>query len=205
MSQHQARSSPLMAMTSSTLSLSSSDHIKKENLLITSLIHDFHSIELCFGHNPVSVSASEIGFARAFVRLALERRLLSRHLSELFSHSDLLQALYKRDAFLRADDGDLRKQFLAHVESLQLLDYKCFSNSYADIDIIYHVIIVPTKTRPTGISSTSANPYIALAGLLGSTKVIPIPSKNTLEVKFKVKLLFIANKENDIDDNIFLA
>ncbi|CAF1554237.1 unnamed protein product, partial [Rotaria sp. Silwood1] len=117
------------------------------------------SIELCFGHNPVSVSASEIGFARAFIRLALERRLLSRHLSELFSHSDLLQALYKREAF-------------------------------SHIDIIYNVIIVPTRARATGISSTTtANPYIALAGILGSTKVIPFPSKNTLEIKFKHKNL----------------
>jgi hypothetical protein len=195
MSQHQARSSPLMAMTSSTLNLRPSDKIIKDNLSITSLVHDFHSIELCFEHNAASVSVSDIGFARAFVRLALERRLLSRHLSELFSHSDLLQALYKRDAFLRADDGDLRKQFLAHVESLQLLDYKCFSNSYADIDIIYHIIIIPTRTRGTGIASTTtANPYVALAGLLGSTKVISIPSKNTLEVKFKVKLLLISTR-----------
>ncbi|CAF1540799.1 unnamed protein product, partial [Rotaria sordida] len=77
----------------------------------------------------------------------------------------------------------LRKQFLAHVESPQLLDYKCFSNSYADIDIIYHVIIVPTGARATEISSTTtANSYIALVVLLGSTKVIPLPSKNTLEV-----------------------
>ncbi len=192
MSQHQPRSSPLTAMTGSTLSLGPSDNIIKDYPFITSLLHDFRSIESCFGHNLVSASASEIGFARAFVRLALERRLLSRHLSELFSHSDLLQALYKRDAFLRSDDGDLRKQFLAHVESLQLLDYNCFSNSYADIHIIYHVIIIPTKARTTGISSTTtANPYIALAGILGSTKVIPVPSKNTLEVKFKVKVFLI--------------
>ncbi|CAF4275626.1 unnamed protein product [Rotaria sp. Silwood2] len=190
MSQHQSRSSALLATANSTLNLTSSDNMMKDNQSNTSLVHDFHSIESCFGHNPVSVSASEIGFARAFVRLALERRLLSRHLSELFSNSDLLQALYKREAFLRADDGDLRKQFLAHIESLQLLDYKCFSNSYPDIDIIYHVIIVPTRARTTGISSTtSANPYIALAGILGSTKVISLPSKNTLEIKFKHKNL----------------
>jgi hypothetical protein len=189
-SHHQARSSPLLAMTSSTLSLAPSNNTLKDNPLSTSLVHDFHSICSCFGQNPVSISASEIGFARAFVRLALERRLLSRHLSELFSQSDLLQALYKRDAFLRADDGDLRKQFLAHVESLQLLDYKCFSNAYADIDIIYHVTIVPTRARATGISSTTtANPYFALAGILGSTRVIPLQSKTTLEAKFKVKIL----------------
>ncbi|CAF5181086.1 unnamed protein product, partial [Rotaria magnacalcarata] len=187
---HQARSSPLLAMANSTLNLLSSDNLIKDNTSNISLVHDFHSIESCFGHNPVSVSASEIGFARAFVRLALERRLLSRHLSELLFHADLLQALYKRDAFLRADDGDLRKQFIAHIESLQLLDYKCFSNSYADIDVFYHVIIVPTRARATGISSTTtACPYIALAGLLGSTKIISLPSKNTLEIKFKHKNL----------------
>jgi hypothetical protein len=191
MGQHQPRSSPLLAMTSSTLSLIPPDKTIKTNSSLTSLVHDFHSIQLCFGHNPVSLSASEIGFARAFVRLSLERRLLSRHLSELFSHSDLLQALYKRDAFLRADDGDLRKQFLAHVESLQILDYKCFSNSYADIEINYHVTIFPTR----GIgSTTTANPYIALAGLLGTTKVISIPSKGPPEVTFKVKSLLIAAK-----------
>ncbi|CAF4247653.1 unnamed protein product, partial [Rotaria sordida] len=79
-----------------------------------------------------------------------------------------------------------------HVESPQLLDYKCFSNSYADIDIIYHVIIVPTGARATEISSTTtANSYIALVVLLGSTKVIPLPSKNTLEVQFTVKLSFV--------------
>ena len=203
MSQHPIRSSPLTAMTSSTLSLTPFDNNNKskDNLSLTSLIHDYHSIELCFGHNPVTLSASEIGFSRAFVRLSLERRLLSRHLSELFSHTDLLQALYKRDAFLRADDGDLRKQFLAHVESLRLLDYKSFSNSYPDIDIIYHVIIVPYKTRATSISNTTtANPYIALAGILGSTKVIPVPSKTTPEVKFKVTILFISKKKNQKKD-----
>ncbi|CAF5182359.1 unnamed protein product, partial [Rotaria sp. Silwood1] len=99
MSLHQVRSSPLLAMATSAFNLAPSDNMMITNQSNTSLAHNFHSIELCFGHNPVSVSASEIGFARAFVRLALERRLLSRHLSELFSHSDLLQALYKREAF----------------------------------------------------------------------------------------------------------
>lgn len=192
MSLHQARSSPLLVMANSTLNLLPSDNMIKDNQFTASLINDFHSIESCFGQNPVSMSASEIGFARAFVRLALERRLLSRHLSELLSHTDLLQALYKRDAFLRADDGDLRKQFIAHIESLQLLDYKCFSNSYPDINISYHVIIVPTRARTTGIlSTTTANPYIAVAGLLGSTKSISLSSKNPLEIKFTVKHFLI--------------
>ncbi|CAF3461501.1 unnamed protein product, partial [Rotaria sp. Silwood2] len=86
---------------------------------------------------------------------------------------DSLQVLYKRQAFLNSGDGDLRKQFLAHVESLQLLYYKCFSNSYADIDITYHVIIFHLIARVTGISSiTTANSYIVLTSVLGSTKAI---------------------------------
>ena len=194
MSQHQPRSSPLLQMTGSTLSLSPSENAHRDHPSNTSILHDFRSIQSCFGQNHVSTSASEIGFARAFVRLALERRLLSRHLSELFAHSDLLQALYKREAFLRADDGDLRKQFLAHVESLRLLDYKCFSNSYADIDIIYHITVVPAKTRTSGISSTTANPYIALAGVLGSTKVVPLLSKNSSEVRLKVHRFIFQTK-----------
>ncbi|CAF1556188.1 unnamed protein product, partial [Rotaria sp. Silwood1] len=152
MSLHQVRSSPLLAMATSAFNLAPSNNMMITNQSNTSLAHDFHSIELCFGHKPVSVSASEIGFARAFVRLALERRLLSRHLSVLFSHSDLLQALYKREAFLH-------------------------------IDIIYHVIIVPTRARATRISSTTtANPYIALAGILGSTKRKNLGQLTTLRI-----------------------
>jgi hypothetical protein len=38
----------------------------------------------------------------------------------------------------------------------------------------HHVIIVPSQTHATGISSTTtANPYITLVALRGSTKVIP--------------------------------
>ncbi len=63
---------------------------------------------------------------------------------------------------------------------------------YADIDIVYRVTIIPTRTRATGIASTTtANPYVALAGLLGSTKVLSIPSKNTLEIEFKVRFRLI--------------
>jgi hypothetical protein len=91
---------------------------------------------------------------------------------------------------------------LAHVESLQLLDYNFFSNFYAGIDIIYHVINVPIKTRVIGISTTTtANRYIVLVGLLGSTKVILIPSKNTLEVKFRVKCFFRSNQKKKVDND----
>lgn len=44
---------------------------------------------------------TEIGYARAFVRLSLERQLLHGHLKGLLAKGDLLGKLYKRYAFLR--------------------------------------------------------------------------------------------------------
>ena len=55
MGQHQPRS-PLLAMTSSTLNLHSSDIMLRDNPTITSVIHDFHSIESCFGQSCVCLS-----------------------------------------------------------------------------------------------------------------------------------------------------
>ncbi|CAF0946554.1 unnamed protein product, partial [Didymodactylos carnosus] len=178
-------------LTTSTLSLSpriSSQQQQQQqqqqdflNSLPSDLMHDVDQIvELI---SPIS---SEVGCARAFIRLSLERKLLSEHLKELFEHADLLKSLYKRDSFLRADDGEARQQFLAHVESLKLIDYFSFTNSYSEIVIKYRVIIVPV--RGFHAQSTTANPYLSIDGSLKSTKIIQIP-KNTLEFAFKHKNL----------------
>ncbi|KAG8226107.1 hypothetical protein J437_LFUL006736 [Ladona fulva] len=47
---------------------------------------------------------TDIGYARAWVRLSLEKKLLSAHLRTLLSDQALLRALYRRCAFLRCDD-----------------------------------------------------------------------------------------------------
>ena len=44
---------------------------------------------------------TEIGYARAWVRLALERKSLSEYLRVLVSDAGLLKNMYKRYAFLR--------------------------------------------------------------------------------------------------------
>uniref|UniRef100_A0A183BJX2 UDENN domain-containing protein n=1 Tax=Globodera pallida TaxID=36090 RepID=A0A183BJX2_GLOPA len=59
---------------------------------------------------------TDIGFARAFVRLALERKLLYLYLKKLLFNTQLLQKMYKRNAFLRCDEE--REQFLFHLLSL---------------------------------------------------------------------------------------
>jgi DENN domain-containing protein 5 len=69
-----------------------------------------------------------IGYSRAFVRLALEKKLLSRHLKALLSDTALIRSLYKRSAFLRCEDE--REQFLYHLLTLNAVDYFCFTNTY---------------------------------------------------------------------------
>lgn len=71
---------------------------------------------------------THIGYARAFVRLALEKKLLSRHLRTLLSDTGLSRSLYKRSAFVRCDEE--RDQFLFHLLTLNAVDYFCFTNTY---------------------------------------------------------------------------
>jgi hypothetical protein len=97
--------------------------------------------------------------ARAFVRLSLEKKTLAGHLSKLLDEHDLLRALYKRHAFLRHEDE--RDQFLFHLQSLNVVDYFCFTNHFRCIQTSYSVLIVMPSSGSSG-SSTSANPYIRL-------------------------------------------
>ena len=71
---------------------------------------------------------THIGYARAWVRLSLEKKLLSRHLRTLLSDTALLRSQYKRYAFLRCEDE--KEQFLYHLLTLNAVDYFCFTNTY---------------------------------------------------------------------------
>ena len=78
---------------------------------------------------------TEIGMARAFVRLSLEKKLLADHLRQLVGENELLRALYKRHAFLRQEDE--REQFFYHLQSLNVVDYFCFTNHFRSIRKLY--------------------------------------------------------------------
>ncbi|WAR09196.1 LOW QUALITY PROTEIN: DEN5A-like protein, partial [Mya arenaria] len=119
---------------------------------------------------------TDVGRARAWVRLALEKKLLSSHLKELLSDSYLLRNLYKRYAFLRCEDE--REQFLYHLLSLNAMDYFCFTNAYTNTVVPYRVLIYPSLKF--GCTTTSANPWITFAGHMGETGIIEIP-KGVLE------------------------
>jgi hypothetical protein len=72
---------------------------------------------------------TDLGRSRAFIRLALERKLLSFHLRYLLSNQELLVSLYKRYAFLRCEEE--REQFITHLLTLNAVDLNSFTNTFS--------------------------------------------------------------------------
>lgn len=143
-----------------------------------SLIQDMRHIQ------NIGEIKTDVGKARAWVRLSMEKKLLSRHLKQLLSDHELTKKLYKRYAFLRCDDE--KEQFLYHLLSFNAVDYFCFTNVFTTILIPYHILIVPSKKL--GGSMFTANPWICIAGELGETQILQIP-RNVLEMTFECQNL----------------
>ncbi|XP_018608112.1 DENN domain-containing protein 5A-like isoform X2 [Scleropages formosus] len=146
--------------------------------LKVSLIQDVRHIQ------NIGEIKTDVGKARAWVRLSMEKKLLSRHLKQLLSDQELTKKLYKRYAFLRCDDE--KEQFLYHLLSFNAVDYFCFTNVFTTIMIPYHVVVIPSKKL--GGSMFTANPWICVSGELSETGVLQIP-KNTLEITFECQNL----------------
>ncbi|CAG9563036.1 unnamed protein product [Danaus chrysippus] len=142
---------------------------------------------------------TEIGYARAWVRLSLEKKLLSKHLRELLSDTTLLRSQYKKTAFLRCEEE--REQFLYHLLTLNAVDYYCFTNTYPTTKLPYRVLIVPSRKA----SQTTANCWLSISGANGeSTPKIPIP-RNTNEFVFHHKNLGILSTLRIGHDNTGLS
>uniref|UniRef100_A0A914XTZ6 Uncharacterized protein n=1 Tax=Panagrolaimus superbus TaxID=310955 RepID=A0A914XTZ6_9BILA len=124
---------------------------------------------------------TDIGCARAFVRLSLERKLLHKHLKTIFSNEHLLQKLYKRYAFLRSEEE--REQFLFHILSLNAVDFSCFTHTFIATKMQYEVMVVAGIDR-----FASASIWIMITGSLGNTSVINLPV-NSLQFTFDHKNL----------------
>ncbi|VFV23221.1 denn domain-containing protein 5a [Lynx pardinus] len=146
--------------------------------LRVSLIQDMRHIQ------NIGEIKTDVGKARAWVRLSMEKKLLSRHLKQLLSDHELTKKLYKRYAFLRCDDE--KEQFLYHLLSFNAVDYFCFTNVFTTILIPYHILIVPSKKL--GGSMFTANPWICISGELGETQILQIP-RNVLEMTFECQNL----------------
>ncbi|XP_043587460.1 DENN domain-containing protein 5A isoform X2 [Bombus pyrosoma] len=142
---------------------------------------------------------THIGYARAWVRLALEKKLLSRHLKTLLSDTRLLSQ-YKRSAFLRCEEE--KEQFLYHLLTLNAVDYFCFTNNYPTTKLPYRVVIFPS--RKASAATTSANSWIAISGTLCETNPVPIP-KGALEFVFHHKNLGVLSTLRIGHDNTGLS
>ncbi|XP_054009018.1 DENN domain-containing protein 5B isoform X2 [Hylaeus anthracinus] len=143
---------------------------------------------------------THIGYARAWVRLALEKKLLSRHLKTLLSDTTLLRSQYKRSAFLRCEEE--KEQFLYHLLTLNAVDYFCFTNNYPTTKLPYRVVIFPS--RKASAATTSANSWIAISGTLCETNPVPIP-KGALEFVFHHKNLGVLSTLRIGHDNTGLS
>lgn len=72
-----------------------------------------------------------VGRARAFMRLSLERKKLSKHLKTLLSDHALLNSLYKPYAFLLHEEE--REQFLMYLLTLNAVDLPCFTSTFINV------------------------------------------------------------------------
>ncbi|XP_074213717.1 DENN domain-containing protein 5B isoform X1 [Camelus bactrianus] len=146
--------------------------------LRVSLIQDMRHVQ------NMSEIKTDVGRARAWIRLSLEKKLLSQHLKQLLSDQLLTKKLYKRYAFLRCEEE--REQFLYHLLSLNAVDYFCFTSVFTTIMIPYRAVIIPIKKLSNAI--ITSNPWICVSGELGDTGVMQIP-KNLLEMTFECQNL----------------
>ena len=131
---------------------------------------------------------TDVGRARAWVRLAIEKRLLSHHLSLITSNPVIVDELYKRYGLLQCREGTRTKfclklwlifskfffvilwsewdQCLFHLLALgktQDVEFHCFTHAYPKAVFLYRVWIFPGATL-IGVSETTANIYIRIVG-----------------------------------------
>lgn len=161
--------------------------------LPSSLLHDMRNVQ------SMTEVRTDIGFARAWVRLSLEKKMLSKHLKTL-SKTDLLRNLYKRYAFLRCDDE--KEQFLHYLLTLNAVDFFCFTNTFTNTIMPYRVVIFPS--RKFSASTTSANAWVCISGTLGDSGIVSVP-KTSLELLFQHKNLGILTTLRIGHDNTGLS
>ena len=121
------------------------------------IYHDFKSIQ------SMSDIKTEIGKSRAFIRLALERKLLSKHLRTLLTNQEIVEDMYKRYAFLRCEEE--REQFLTHLLTLNTVDLLSFTNTFTTSCLNYSLVI---------FSSGPVTGWVSFSGSICSTHEISL-------------------------------
>lgn len=86
---------------------------------------------------------SDVGRARAWVRLCLERKTIKQELEGYLSHSELLPRFFKDYAFLMQEE--YRTQLLFQLLSLTTVELASFSPKYPEMEFDYTVTIYTRK------------------------------------------------------------
>uniref|UniRef100_A0A5S6Q9G9 UDENN domain-containing protein n=1 Tax=Trichuris muris TaxID=70415 RepID=A0A5S6Q9G9_TRIMR len=129
---------------------------------------------------------TEIGYARAFIRLALERKLLYKHLKTLLECESQLESMYDPYAFLMHDEE--KEQFLYHVLSLNAAEFYCFTSTFNQTKITYEVQLVFSGGSRFIFPLGQLSICFVLTGSLNRTELIRV-TKNAASFTFEHKNL----------------
>lgn len=128
---------------------------------------------------------SDKGRVRAWLRLAIEKRLLSHHLSCVTSNPVIVNEHYKTYGLIQCrDKWEQCLNYFLTLGKTQDVEFNCFTDGFPGASIKYRVWIFPGQSL-IGISETTANIYVKLVGERDETSKIPIYNKTTLEVEFE--------------------
>ncbi|CAD5117864.1 DgyrCDS6609 [Dimorphilus gyrociliatus] len=141
-----------------------------ETFSTSSLLEDITNI------HKLSELRTSIGYARAFIRLAIEKKLLAQHLRSLLEDEVLLKERYKRFALLRSEEE--REQLLSYLLSLDAVDYQCFTSTHISITMPYRVIICPRTAKLTGSAQLPSQVHLTLYGSIDQSPKITIPEQS---------------------------
>ena len=138
-----------------------------------SLIDDILAIKM------MTEIKTDVGRMRAWVRLALEKKLLYKHLVELLSNRALRDSRYRDYAFLRTEDE--KEQFLLHMLTLNAKDFSCFTKGFKDSSMQYRVLVVGEGKR-FGLSTACL--YCNLSGKYNSSGTTWLTKgENSIDIK----------------------
>lgn len=132
---------------------------------------DSHILAIMHNVTTIHEIKTEIGYSRAWIRLALEQKVLASHLSTMIKDLPLLRSLYKRYAYLRCEDE--KEQTLYYLQTLNAVDFSCFTNAYRNSFMLYQVLIFPSQR--SGASLSSANLWLHMVGTHSETDYLQIP------------------------------
>jgi hypothetical protein len=131
---------------------------------------DAHILAIMHNVTTIHEIKTEIGYSRAWIRLALEQKVLAGHLATMIKDLPLLRSLYKRYAYLRCEDE--KEQTLYYLQTLNAVDFSCFTNAYTNSFMLYQVLIFPSQR--SGASLTSANLWLHIVGTHSETDYLQV-------------------------------